>query len=146
RRPRSPRRQPRQCLDPRCDPRRCAAVAGRRRCRGLPEMARPASRSAATYRNIAVPARHGRAGCICCAREMLLPREAPALLSIVIPMYNEEQVLPLLRERLSQLTDELLCRVEVILVDDGSSDATYAMMHEWAASDPAVKVIALSRN
>jgi hypothetical protein len=28
---------------------------------------------------------------------MLLPREAPSLLSIVVPMYNEEQVLPLLR-------------------------------------------------
>jgi glycosyltransferase involved in cell wall biosynthesis len=77
---------------------------------------------------------------------MLLPREAPALLSIVIPMYNEEQVLPLLREQLGQAIDELKCRVEVILVDDGSSDATYAMMNEWAAANPAIKLIALSRN
>jgi dolichol-phosphate mannosyltransferase len=77
---------------------------------------------------------------------MLLPREAPALLSIVVPIYNEEQVLPLLRPQLSQLVNELLCRVEVILVDDGSSDRSYALMHEWALEDPAVKVIALSRN
>lgn len=77
---------------------------------------------------------------------MLLPRESPALLSIVIPMYNEEQVLPLLRQQLSQLINELLCRVEVILVDDGSTDRTYAMMHEWAQEEPAIKLIALSRN
>jgi glycosyltransferase involved in cell wall biosynthesis len=77
---------------------------------------------------------------------MLLPREAPALLSIVVPIYNEEQMLPLLRPQLTQLVNELLCRVEVILVDDGSSDRSYALMHEWALEDPAVKVIALSRN
>jgi glycosyltransferase involved in cell wall biosynthesis len=77
---------------------------------------------------------------------MLLPRESPALLSIVIPMYNEEQVLPLLRQQLAQLINELLCRVEVILVDDGSTDRTYALMHEWALAEPAIKLIALSRN
>jgi dolichol-phosphate mannosyltransferase len=77
---------------------------------------------------------------------MLLPRESPALLSIVIPMYNEEQVLPLLRQHLAQLINELLCRVEVILVDDGSTDRTYALMHEWAQEEPAIKLIALSRN
>jgi dolichol-phosphate mannosyltransferase len=77
---------------------------------------------------------------------MLLPRESPALLSIVIPMYNEEQVLPLLRQQLAQLINELLCRVEVILVDDGSTDRTYALMHEWAQAEPAIKLIALSRN
>ncbi|HEX8106861.1 MAG TPA: glycosyltransferase, partial [Kofleriaceae bacterium] len=61
-------------------------------------------------------------------------------------MYNEEQVLPLLRQQLTQLINELLCRVEVILVDDGSSDRTYALMHEWALVEPAIKLIALSRN
>lgn len=77
---------------------------------------------------------------------MLLPRESPALLSIVIPMYNEEDVLPLLRQQLTQLINELLCRVEVILVDDGSTDRTYALMHDWALAEPAIKLIALSRN
>jgi dolichol-phosphate mannosyltransferase len=77
---------------------------------------------------------------------MLLPREAQALLSIVIPVYNEEQVLPLLRAQLTQLVDELLCRVEVILVDDGSTDQTYALLHAWAREAPAIKLIALSRN
>jgi dolichol-phosphate mannosyltransferase len=80
------------------------------------------------------------------AAPMLLTREAPALLSIVVPMFNEEQVLPLLRARLTQVIDELLCRVEVILVDDGSSDRTYELLHEWALAEPAIKVVALSRN
>lgn len=61
-------------------------------------------------------------------------------------MYNEEQVLPLLRQHLTLMIHELLCRVEVILVDDGSSDHTYALMHAWALEDPAIKLIALSRN
>lgn len=77
---------------------------------------------------------------------MLISREAPSLLSIVIPVYNEEEVLPLLRQQLDKLKDELLCKVELILVDDGSADRTYEMMHAWAQADPSVKLIALSRN
>jgi dolichol-phosphate mannosyltransferase len=77
---------------------------------------------------------------------MLISREAPSLLSIVVPMYNEEDVLPLLRRQLGKVKDELLCKVELILVDDGSTDQTYAMMYDWAQADPAVKLIALSRN
>jgi glycosyltransferase involved in cell wall biosynthesis len=77
---------------------------------------------------------------------MLIAREVPKLLSIVVPVYNEEESLPSLREQLTRLQDELLCAVEIILVDDGSADHTYALLHDWALVDPAVKVIALSRN
>ena len=77
---------------------------------------------------------------------MLISREVPQLLSIVVPVYNEEDSLPALREQLTRVADELLCAVEIILVDDGSADRTYALLHDWALSDPAVKVIALSRN
>jgi polyisoprenyl-phosphate glycosyltransferase len=76
----------------------------------------------------------------------VLPRETPVLLSIVIPVYNEDQVLPLLRAQLTTLVGELLCPVEVILVDDGSADQSYAYLRSWALEDPAIKVIALSRN
>src|SRR5215467_11866723 len=77
---------------------------------------------------------------------MLISRDLPSLLSIVVPMYNEEQSFPLLRAELGRLKNELLCNVELILVDDGSVDQTYALMREWAKDDPAVKLIALSRN
>lgn len=77
---------------------------------------------------------------------MLITREVPSLLSIVVPVYNEEDSLPALRDQLCRLKEELLCKVEIILVDDGSADRTYALLHEWATSDPVAKVIALSRN
>ncbi len=77
---------------------------------------------------------------------MLIPRDPPALLSIVIPMYDEELVFPLLKAELVKVRAELPCPTEIILVDDGSSDETYRLMHEWAESDTGIKVIALSRN
>ena len=39
---------------------------------------------------------------------MLIARDLPSLLSIVVPVYNEEHSLPLLREQLDRLKDELL--------------------------------------
>ena len=77
---------------------------------------------------------------------MLISRDLPSLLSIVVPMYNEEQTFPLLRTQLDRLKNELLCNVEIILVDDGSADQTYALMRAWAMEDSAIKLIALSRN
>jgi glycosyltransferase involved in cell wall biosynthesis len=77
---------------------------------------------------------------------LLIARNTPSLLSLVIPMYNEEEVFPILKAELTRVKAELPCPVEVILVDDGSADATYQLMHAWAAEDPAIKIIALSRN
>jgi dolichol-phosphate mannosyltransferase len=74
------------------------------------------------------------------------PREMPRLLSIVIPLYNEEAVLPLLRERLTIVSRQWNCPVEYILVDDGSSDTTLKMAIDWATDISRVKVVALSRN
>ncbi|MFN7975049.1 MAG: glycosyltransferase family 2 protein [Acidobacteriota bacterium] len=74
------------------------------------------------------------------------PRPAPRLLSFVIPMYNEEAVLPLLRERLDELAGTLPCQVEWVLVDDGSRDATRALLRRWADEDPRARVVELARN
>ncbi|MHB2170071.1 glycosyltransferase family 2 protein [Alsobacter sp. R-9] len=66
--------------------------------------------------------------------------------SFVIPVFNEEAILPLLFERM----DALLARVEgpceVILVDDGSRDRTADMAAAKAAGDPRYRSIGLSRN
>lgn len=77
---------------------------------------------------------------------MLIAREAPRLLSIVIPMYNEEEVFPFLKQELTAIKGQLGCAVEIILVDDGSEDATYRLMYAWAQEDTDIKLIALSRN
>jgi len=78
--------------------------------------------------------------------DMLIARDQPKLLSIVIPMFNEVEVFPVLKEEITRVRAELPCPVEVILVDDGSADATYQLMHDWAGEDAAIKIIALSRN
>jgi len=78
--------------------------------------------------------------------DMLIARDRPKLLSIVIPMYNEEEVFPLLKRELMAREALLGCPVEIILVDDGSTDATYRLAYQWALEDSSVKTIALSRN
>jgi polyisoprenyl-phosphate glycosyltransferase len=78
--------------------------------------------------------------------QLLQPREYPKLLSIVIPLYNEESVIASLRSALNQFMSELKGEAEVILVNDGSQDSTLGQIVEWAHEDPRVRVINLSRN
>ena len=66
--------------------------------------------------------------------------------SLVIPLFNEEAVLPLLLERLDALLDRLDGAGEVVFVDDGSRDATGLIAARRAASDPRYRYLALSRN
>jgi polyisoprenyl-phosphate glycosyltransferase len=79
-------------------------------------------------------------------RHLLQPRGYPSLLSIVVPVYNEEQSLPFLRQRLTSLGDVLPCLMELVLVNDGSSDASIDLLVEWADADSLVKVFNLARN
>ena len=73
------------------------------------------------------------------------PVVCPAL-SVVVPVFNEAQVLPQLHARLFAVLQSLDCKVEVIYVDDGSSDATPAVLHSLRLLHPEVGVIRLSRN
>jgi len=77
---------------------------------------------------------------------LLTARPLPTLLSIVIPIYNEEEVLPLLRARLDQLSEGFPCRVEYVLVNDGSSDESLRLLRDIAMSDPKYRVLSLARN
>jgi dolichol-phosphate mannosyltransferase len=76
----------------------------------------------------------------------LIKRKTPELLSIVLPIYNEEDIIPILRKRLAQLHGVFPCPVEYILVDDGSHDRSLELLYEWSMADPAIKVVALSKN
>ena len=66
--------------------------------------------------------------------------------SFIIPFMNEEAVLPLLMERLTTLMSEVDGPCEVLLVDDGSRDRGAAIVAEYSARDPRIKMIRLSRN
>jgi dolichol-phosphate mannosyltransferase len=67
-------------------------------------------------------------------------------LSIVIPVYNEEAVLPLLFNRIDALAARIAAPVEIILVDDGSRDASGRLISARTETDPRYRYIALSRN
>ena len=66
-------------------------------------------------------------------------------LSIVIPLLNEEQVLPLLRERLEKMENRP-ASWELLFVSDGSTDGSTKFIEAWARTDPSVKLIVLTRN
>lgn len=73
-------------------------------------------------------------------------------LSLVIPLLNEEDVFPQLVERLARLLQKLALPVEVLLIDDGSTDATPALIRHVCLHPPvlpagcAFRGIVLSRN
>jgi hypothetical protein len=75
---------------------------------------------------------------------------ADAGLSIVIPVFNEEEGLPALHDRVSEvarrLKDTRRLAVEVIYVDDGSLDTTLATARALPADVLDVQVVSLSRN
>jgi len=66
--------------------------------------------------------------------------------SIVVPVLDEEQVLPLLLPRLRAAMDALPGGAEVWFVDDGSRDATARLVADAHADDRRIKLVQLSRN
>ena len=66
------------------------------------------------------------------------------LLSVVAPIYNEEQTVGELHRRIAVALAEV--PFELVLVDDGSSDDTPRLLAELADTDPRVRVVTLSRN
>lgn len=73
-------------------------------------------------------------------------RPAHPTYSFVIPVYNEQEVLPELHRRMAALFQQLDGDAEVVLVDDGSRDASYALMLDMHAHDPRFKPVRFSRN
>lgn len=67
-------------------------------------------------------------------------------LSVVIPIYNEVENLPVLHERLTKVCRKLGKPYEIVLVDDGSKDGSMDLMRNLAQTDPHVRAIGLSRN
>lgn len=67
-------------------------------------------------------------------------------LSIVIPLFNEEEVIPYLIAEINKVGVTLSKNYEVIFVDDGSADNTFELVKKAAEKNPKFKVIKLSRN
>ena len=67
-------------------------------------------------------------------------------LSVVVPMYNEEQALPLLVARLRPVLDRIGRTYEVVAVDDGSQDLTAALLQKERRVWPQLRVLRLRAN
>jgi len=68
------------------------------------------------------------------------------VISIVIPIYNEEEILSILHSAVSDAMNELDELWEVIYVNDGSKDSSLSLLRQLQARDPHVVVVDLSRN
>ncbi len=66
--------------------------------------------------------------------------------SIVVPIWNEEQVIPELYRRVLSIMEATQATWELICVDDGSRDQSLSLLLELHAKDPRVKVLHFSRN
>lgn len=76
----------------------------------------------------------------------MIPRTRESSLTAVIPCFNEQEVLPLLERRLFDALPSLSTDWEVIFVDDGSTDGTFAQLAAIHAREPRARVLRLSRN
>ena len=66
--------------------------------------------------------------------------------TIVVPVYNEATVLPELYRRLTETLRLLGVKTQILFVDDGSQDASSAVLAEFESENPDVRVLTLSRN
>lgn len=68
------------------------------------------------------------------------------LISIIVPCYNEQEVLPLFYRETAAVVDTMDVDVEFVFIDDGSKDNTLTVLRELAATDERVFYYSFSRN
>ena len=68
------------------------------------------------------------------------------LLSVVIPVFNEAEGLPILLGTVRSVLEHTDCEYELVFVNDGSSDETFRVLTEAAAKDRRIKALGFSRN
>lgn len=78
--------------------------------------------------------------------ELHTDRQKHAKISILIPIYNEQENIPILFEHLFQVLDRLPHDFEIVAVNDGSSDASLAELRKVAARRVELKVVDFRRN
>ena len=66
--------------------------------------------------------------------------------SVIVPMYNEEEVASICYKRLKEVLEEIKYDYEIIFVNDGSKDKTLEIIEKISGEDNKVKIISFSRN
>jgi len=70
----------------------------------------------------------------------------PIVISVVVPVYNEEENLPVLIPTLMKVLEGLGCSCEIIFVDDGSSDGSLRILRDAASRSPSLRVLRFREN
>ncbi len=68
------------------------------------------------------------------------------LMTIIVPCYNEEEVLPIFIESISDVRKNLECDTELLFIDDGSTDRTLELLRQYSKNDSSVRYVSFSRN
>jgi len=66
--------------------------------------------------------------------------------SVIVPVFNESEVLPLFHRRLKDVLSKLPFNYEIIYINDGSGDGTWDLVNELKNKEPQIALIDLSRN
>lgn len=74
------------------------------------------------------------------------PHPSSPAVSIVIPLFNEAESLPELYNSIKQAVREDNLSHEIVFVDDGSTDRSFAVIEEFRKNDPAVKMLSFRKN
>ncbi len=72
--------------------------------------------------------------------------QAEFMISVVVPVYNEMEVLPDFHERISRVLDGLPLDTEIVYVNDGSEDDSLSMLNKIREQNGRVAIVDLSRN
>lgn len=70
----------------------------------------------------------------------------PIMLSLVIPIFNEEKLIDELMSRIVSALESFIKDYEVIIIDDGSTDQSLAKILKWRQQNNKIKILSLSRN
>jgi len=75
-----------------------------------------------------------------------LDAERPIDISLVVPVYNEEENLPILIPEVTEVLQGLGTSYEMIFVDDGSTDGSRALLKRMIAQDPRIRLLGFKKN
>lgn len=68
------------------------------------------------------------------------------ILTVIVPVHNEEETLPIFHKKLSNVLDTLDCQTEILYVNDGSTDSSALLINGWQQQEPRIGILELSRN
>ena len=67
-------------------------------------------------------------------------------LSLIVPCFEEEDVIPLFYEETTQVLKTMSCEYEILFIDDGSKDKTLEKIEQFVSQDSRVRYISFSKN